>query len=645
MTAVVDDVLHGVRVLVVEDEALIVEELRERLSRHGATVVATADTARDAVDRAIQAEPDLILMDVRLRGEDDGVRAAELIRERIDVPIVYLTAHSDKETLSRAKSTAPIGYVLKPFQESDLLVTIEMALHRHRLERQLRDSERRYAETLASIADGVIATDRYGFITFMNPVAEALTGWRFADAGGTPVNRVYRLVEDSPARKPVEIVRRAFDSGKPVRLGPAARVCLVTRDESLVPIDDCAAPIMDEHGRIRGVVVAFRDIRDRRLAEDALQRAQHDLQEAAKMEAIGRLAGGIAHDFNNLLTIINGSADAVLSMPGVPDDARQAVQDIANAGLRAAAITREFLTFARKQPRQPRLVAINRAVSDLKRLLSRLLPANIQLVCQLQPGPLFTLIDPTQLEQVILNLVVNARDAMLPGGGTITVATALETGVEGGRATPGAFAVLSVSDTGEGMDEVVKAHLFEPYFTTKDVGKGSGLGLASVHGIVAQSGGFLRVDSTPGSGSRFLVYLPLSDTPTTRAESQSAVEGRRHIPAAHTILVVDDTPGMAALAAGIVRQEGYQVLEATDPNQALRMHAAHKGSIDLVVTDLRMAGMDGEALREALRERDPQIRAVFMSASAVTPLDPTDRFLAKPFAPSALVALVNELLD
>jgi two-component system cell cycle sensor histidine kinase/response regulator CckA len=261
--------IRGLRVLVVEDEALIAEELRERLTQLGAAVVGTLDTAEAAVETAILTRPDIVLMDIRLRGKRDGIAAAGDIRDQLDTPVIFLTSHSDRTTLERAKQSAPFGYVLKPFEERELLVAIEMAQHRHALERQLRESERRYAQTLHGIGDGVVATDVHGHVTFMNPMAEALTGWTLADAKGSPIDSVLRISRDTDGSRVISPVRDALGSGHAVRWA-TDDLFLISRSEAVIPIDDCAAPSTDAQGRITGAVIVFRDIRDRRLAEDAL---------------------------------------------------------------------------------------------------------------------------------------------------------------------------------------------------------------------------------------------------------------------------------------------------------------------------------------------------------------------------------------
>jgi two-component system, cell cycle sensor histidine kinase and response regulator CckA len=638
----------GPRVLIVEDEGLIAEELRERLSRLGMTVVGTVDTADAAVGLAIDTRPDVVLMDIQIKGARDGVQAAGDIRREVDVPVVYLTAHSDSATLERAKDSGPFGYLLKPFQEREVVIAIEIAIHRHSLERQLKESERKYVATLASIGDAVVASDLYGHITFMNPVAEALTGWRFADARGLSADLVFRVARDSYGVAPVRPIAQALESGKPVRFDDA-ELFLFSKTHEVIPVDDCAAPIVDDRGRVIGGVVAFRDIRSRRLAEDALRQAQEELFQSQKMESVGRLAAGIAHDFNNLLTVINGCSELALENPGLDETTHALLEDVLRAGGRAASLTRQFLIFGRKQVLQSRILDLTTLVTELAAMLRRLIGEDVDLTVTPDPSPISVFADPSQIEQIIVNLAVNARDAM-PEGGALTIVTSRAT-IEPGRSDgaieplPGPYALLTVTDTGHGIDEAVQAHIFEPYFTTKEIGKGSGLGLATVYGIVKQSGGFIELDSGRDRGTRFKVYLPLVDE---AAQPRVPLEGPRVLERGKgTILLVEDDGLVRSLLASVLRGRGYTVVEAEDGDNALREVEQHHGPIDLIVTDVVMPGMRGPALVSRLAERNVRPRALYISGytSEDSPVASDATFLQKPFTPAVLVSKVRELLE
>ncbi len=627
------------RVLVVEDELIIAADITTRLTRLGYAVVGQADQAADAVRLTGELRPDLILMDIRLQGNVDGVTAAEEIRRRFRLPVVYLTAHADEATLQRAKVTEPFGYVLKPFEERELRTVIEMARYKHAAERRLADSERRYATTLASIGDAVVATDAGGRVTFLNPVAERLTGWPLAEAAGRPLTDVFRIVNEHTRLTVENPVEKVLATGRIV--GLANSTVLLARDGREYPIDDCAAPIHDDDGGTGGVVLVFRDVTEERHREE-------ELRQAAKMEAVGRLAGGIAHDFNNLLTVINGYAALMRDGIGADSPWHGAVEQVEAAGRRAADLTSQLLAFCRKQLIQPRALNLNQVVADSVKMLRRLLPTNVHLVTELHPEPATVTADPGQLEQVIVNLVLNARDAM-PDGGTLRLSTARGECPPGHRVYPagGPFVTLSVADTGVGMDAATMARIWEPFFTTKEVGKGTGLGLATVYGIVKQNGGHVTVESRPGAGATFTIYLPSTSAAPAVAEPPRPCD----IPGGtETILLVDDDQAVRNLSAMVLRSTGYTVLEAGNGIEATELAARYTGPIHLLVTDLVMPQMSGRVLADILSSQLPGLEVLLITGYSKESLPPPQpgqawKVLFKPFTPRELAARVRELID
>jgi CheY-like chemotaxis protein len=364
------------------------------------------------------------------------------------------------------------------------------------------------------------------------------------------------------------------------------------------------------------------------------------------MEAIGRLAGGVAHDFNNLLTVIHGSCEMLDAHPACPPELAELLDMIRGAAERGSALTRQLLAFSRRQVLLPRPVQLNDLLTNLEKLLRRLIGENVALTTDLAADLGCTLADPGQLEQVVMNLVVNARDAM-PGGGTIALTTR---NVDlPGAAGPAPGVMLAVADTGHGMDEDTRRHIFEPFFTTKEPGKGTGLGLATVYGIVQQSGGFLRVDSRVGRGTTFQVFLPraaaagaATEAPRPRAERGGAGE---------TVLVVEDEDPLRAMVREILRRDNYEVLEARDGADALRVWEQAGGPVDLLLTDVAMPRMSGHDLADRLSRAAPGLKILYMSgyprdvpyqqslAEAGRP------FLQKPFTAALLTATVREVLD
>jgi two-component system cell cycle sensor histidine kinase/response regulator CckA len=395
--------------------------------------------------------------------------------------------------------------------------------------------------------------------------------------------------------------------------------------------------------RMRGITY---DVTDRRSLEDHLRRAQ-------KMEAIGQLAGGVAHDFNNLLMVIHGHVELLLDRPGLEPAAARNAEAIQKAADRAAGITQQLLAFSRKQVLQPRVVELRRVVSDISTLLRRLLGSNIEYRLHLPPSPLWVRADESQLEQVVLNLVINARDAM-PNGGIVTVELDhLSRESPALRRHPGMPPIdhvrLRVSDTGFGMDTATQARIFEPFFTTKEFGKGTGLGLATVYGIVKQSEGWIWVDSAPGSGTMFEILLPAVAEPAqeTPASPQKYKEPR----GSETVLLVDDEEGVREVAMASLSAQGYRVLAAESGTDALKLAAAESGPIHALVTDAVMPGMNGPELARRLRESRPQTRVLYISGYAqdASVLEDAMRrgeaFLQKPFSLDALAQKVRTLLS
>jgi PAS domain S-box-containing protein len=629
-----------VKILIVEDELIIAADIATRLSRLGYAVVGQTDQAEQAVQLVGQLRPDLVLMDIRLQGEGDGITAADTIRRQYSVPVVYLTAHADEATLQRAKVTEPFGYILKPFAERELRTVIEMALYRHAAERRLQESERRFATTLTSIGDGVVATDAVGRVTFLNPVAEQLTGWKLDEAVGRPLTEIFRIINEETRQIVENPVEKVLATGRIV--GLANSTVLIARDGCEYPIDDCASPILDDAGQISGVVLVFRDVTEER-------RREAELLQAQKMEAIGRLAGGIAHDFNNLLTVISGYTVLLREGLGADSPWREAIEQIETASRRGADLTRQLLAYCRKQIIQPRICSLNQLVTDSLKMLRRVLPAAIELVTELTPHDTTIKVDPAQMDQVIVNLVLNARDAM-PDGGRLRLTTFRGETQSGQDPFPtgGPFVALEVADTGTGMDPATMARIWEPFFTTKEVGHGTGLGLSTVYGIVKQAGGHIVVKSRRGEGSSFVVALPgVEDTVAARTTSVVAST----FPQGHeTILLVDDDDAVRSLAAMVLRSCGYKILEASSGIEAAEMVAHYDDTIHLLLTDLVMPQMSGRTLADIVRSQISGIKVLFMTGYSEVPMTQSPAgeavwCLLKPFTPQQMAERVREVLD
>jgi PAS domain S-box-containing protein len=395
------------------------------------------------------------------------------------------------------------------------------------------------------------------------------------------------------------------------------------------------------------------DITKRKQAEAARARLESQLLQSQKLESVGRLAGGVAHDFNNYLTVINGYCDLLLSRLAPDDPDRAGLVDARRAGERAATLTRQLLAFGRQQILSPSPVSLNQIVSSIETMLRCLAPENIDLATVLAPGLGAAMADTGQIEQVLMNLVTNARDAM-PNGGTIRIETAnvdldSATGERHRDIAPGAYVTLAVTDTGVGMDERTRALIFEPFFTTKELGKGTGLGLAMVYGIVKQSGGAIAVRSEPGAGSAFTVYFPRVDAPAAQLPPTPVVERPRS--GQGTVLLVEDQASVRGLIKRVLLSSGYHVMEAGSGPQALALPDSQVRSIDLLITDVVMPGMSGSELAKGLTARRKGLRVLFISGYAPSEtmregiLEPGVAFLQKPFSPAQITATVDEILS
>jgi two-component system cell cycle sensor histidine kinase/response regulator CckA len=507
----------------------------------------------------------------------------------------------------------------------------------------LRESERLLRQVLHALPEGVVVTNTAGDIILSNAAARDI--W-----GGLIISGAERYLE-SKGRRP--------DTGRPVQPDewPSARALhtgqtlindifeIEAFDGARRTLRNSAAPIRNDNGVITGAVVVNENVTD-------VLRMEAQLRQAQKMEAIGHLAAGVAHDFNNLLTIIAGYSDILLPALPPDDPSREMLAEIRHAGERAAALTRQLLTFTRQTVLEPKVLDLNEIVREHEKLLRRLIGEDIQLIVALEPGAASVMVDPTQISQVIMNLVVNARDA-LPTGGRVEINTSSRI-VEKpdpeavSDARTGHFVVLSVTDNGTGMTAEVRAHIFEPFFTTKEPGKGTGLGLATVYGIVKQSGGFIVVDSEPGRGTSFLIHLPSAEPD---GDATGATTGQTAVARGiETILLVEDEDAVRTMIRMVLQRAGYHVLEASRGASALRIAGEHDGPIHLLITDVVMPEMGGRELVERLVPIRPDLKVLYLSGytdDAVIRhgvLQTDVAFLQKPFTITALAAKVRQVL-
>ncbi len=480
--------------------------------------------------------------------------------------------------------------------------------------------------------------DADGRVQLWNPAAERIFGW-------TEHETVGRILPIVPENQTAEF-RRLFDRALQGETLPGLELLRQKKDGTLIPVSLAVAALYGPTGIVQGTIAVVADLTERTTLEAQVRQLQ-------KMEAIGRLAGGIAHDFNNLLTVITGRTQLALGRAGLDEVTVGALKLIDRTAERAGLLTRQLLAFSRKQVLHPEVLSLSDLAAHLEPMLGRLIREDIELVTLLVPGTGHVRADASQLEQVVLNLVVNARDAM-PDGGRLTIETAEvelpdEFADRPGALPAGEYVMLRVTDTGIGMDAHVQGLLFEPFFTTKEPGKGTGLGLATVHGIVSQSGGVIRVYSAPGKGATFKIFLPRVPAAAVTTPAQKA--GLESPRGSETILLVEDEEEVRTLARDILVMGGYTVLEAAGPEEALRRSTEHAGSIHLLITDVVMPTMSGPDLARRLVARRSGMKVLCMSgypegatAHGVT-LAPDTLWLQKPFTPESLSERVRQILD
>jgi PAS domain S-box-containing protein len=624
-------------VLVVDDDYGTRETVADTLTVRGYRV-ATATQGRDALATLGQAPFDGAVVDIRLPDITGLDLLQEIKRVSPDTEVIFITGYASLPTAIQAINGAAFAYLIKPFEMDTLLASLGRAVEKRELILALRESEERYRLVTEHISDAVLLCDVEGRPLMGNGRVRELTGYSAGELVGRRLTSLFSPEGAAAFQTRLDAVRTRREGPRPFEAG------LVRRDRTAVTAEVSVTAVVQQ-GRVVGNLAVFRDVTERR-------RLEQELRQAQKMEAIGRLAGGVAHDFNNLLTIIGGEAELMLDTVDRDAALRAPLETVVRTAQRAAGLTQQLLAFSRRQILQPRVLDLNAALVAVEPLLRRLVPEDIELVARLAPGLAHVTADPGQIEQVVMNLVVNARDA-LPRGGRITVSTAnvdveadesrLPTTVPAGR-----YVALTVEDTGVGIPAALLPQIFEPFFTTKGPSQGTGLGLSTVYGIVKQSGGHVTVDSAVGRGSVFTVFLPRTEdaaAATAGAETQLPRGG------SETILLVEDEAGVRDLARQTLQRQGYTVLEAADAAAALERVARHPGPIDLLLTDVVLPGMSGRELADRLAVERPGILTLFMSGYTDDSIvhhgvrTGDTAFLQKPFSPQGLAGRVRDLLD
>jgi PAS domain S-box-containing protein len=522
-----------------------------------------------------------------------------------------------------------------------------------RTQSELQLANQRFGIVSNCVPDVIFSMDLDSRFTYVSPSVERVYGWtveEFLKLGPEDVVSAAHLDQATATlRERVEAAASPqFERGRVVVLEFEHK----RKDGSLFWVELNATLSWSEDGRPTGVIGVARDITERRRAGEEREKLWAQLSQAQKMESIGRLAGGVAHDFNNLLTVINGYTVLLLDRLTPGDATGGPLREIQGAGERAAQLTRQLLAFSRKQKVEWERVELNALILETRNMLQRMVGEDIEIAVELSPDAWPVQADTGQMTQVLMNLAVNARDAM-PGGGRLSIETAnAELNAEYAAAhpgvTPGHYVRVAVRDTGAGIDEKTRPRIFEPFFTTKGPGKGTGLGLSTVYGIVRQAGGSIDVESEPGKGAGFFIYLPRVEE--TLAAGTAEGTPREAEPGTETILLVEDQAELRKLAALGLRQHGYRILNAGDGDEALLVAQRHEGPIHLLLTDLVMPGMNGQELAKQMKTLRPEAKVLYMSGYAGDMITPEElrqaggAFIAKPFTPSSLAEKVRSVL-
>jgi PAS domain S-box-containing protein len=508
----------------------------------------------------------------------------------------------------------------------------------------LREAEQRLRLMGNNLKEMVVAYDMNRELIYANPAVETMTGYPATECTATAF-----LSWIHPDDRPRMQAR--FDSlfqGNSIE----DEYRIVTRDGQVKWLAATWGPMLDESGQQIGVQGSKRDITDRKRAEEALRESQARYLQAQRLESIGRLAGGVAHDFNNLLTVINGYSDLIYRKLGAEDPLRQQVDQVRHAGERAAELTQQLLAFSRKQVIQPRPLDLNSVIHDSERMFRRLLGEDVQLITRLQPGLGLVMADSSQMHQVLMNLVVNARDAMSDGGKLFIETAEVEITAQYVSKHPealvGRAVLLTVTDSGMGMDRETQQHIFEPFYTTKGAAQGTGLGLATVYGIVKQSHGWIMLYSEIGKGTSFKIYLPRISSGLP--EQPGAATDATRLRGRETLLVVEDQEEVRAYAVSVLESYGYTVLDAPDGANALAVAEHHSGPIHLLLTDVVLPGMNGRQLADRLTVIRPEMKVLYTSGYTQDViahrgvLDRDVAYLPKPYSPEALAERIRSVL-
>jgi two-component system, cell cycle sensor histidine kinase and response regulator CckA len=678
------------KILVVEDETIVAMDIRQRLESMGYEVTSTVATGSATIEQASTNRPDLILMDIQIKGEVDGIETATQIQEQYAIPIIFLTANSDEKTLNRATRSAPFGYLLKPFEDKELHTTIELSLYRHQLEQILKSNQKRLFTTLSSIVDGIISTDSTGKIDFINPTAETLLGFSKEEIIGKQISKIIKYKHENTEISIENPVEKAIRKKTAITL--ENNVVLVKFNGDEIPTDNSVALIEDSNGLVVGAVLIFRDITNRRKNEKELEKhrdnledlveqrtlelqsmneqlkneiaernrteeerkvLQSKLERARRMESLGVLAGGVAHDLNNLLGPLVLYPQLILEKFALDSQCEDYVNKMEISAKRAASVVQDLLTIARRERYEMTQISVNEVITSyLKSPEVELLQSDNSAIS------INTKFDSTipkangsasHLYKVFMNLVMNSFDA-LPAGGEISITTEskelthLANGFD--RIEAGNYIIITVSDNGPGIPEENLNRIFEPFFSNKHLGRsGSGLGLAIVYGIIKDHNGYIDVKSKLNEGTTFVLYLPAvkSKICNPKMTESIGIQGNEFV------LVVDDLEEQRELAETALTCFGYNVKSVPSGEDAVEHLKSNP--VDIVLLDMIMdPGMDGLDTYREIIKINPEQKAIIVSGYAESDRVQealklgVSRFIRKPYTIQVLCNAIRKTL-
>ena len=636
-----------VSVLIVDDDRAYVDFLRAAFALTEGARLDLAHVARlgDVLPALARKPATVVLLDINLP-DGNGLEWLRVNWPRVDAAVIVLTGIAGYAAGPDVVEGAQDFLVKSEVDPEQLARVVQYAADRERARKELVRSREYFQSLIEQARDLITVVDERGIIVYQSPGTRRLLGLPPEDFVG---KSLFTLVDEPQAAKGLALLASVLEGSDDV---PTGEFTIRRPDGSLRYIDVVASRIAPDGG-VRRVVLNSRDVTERRRAEEALRVRDEMLLRAQKMEAVGRLAGGIAHDFSNVLTIVTAACERLQDqiVANGPSENREIDMILRNCE-RAAALVRQLLAFRRQQTLAPRPIDMGRLVGSAGELLDQFLGEHIQLEIEVTPGLHAVEADPGQIEQVLMNLAINARDAM-PGGGRLRIRlenVTVDSGFVRNHApqAAGDYVLLQVSDTGHGMDLATKEHAFEPFFTTKDAFHGNGLGLSTVYGIVKQSEGFVWIDSEPGQGAVISVYLP--PTSATPVESEAPRAKPKRAVKQKTVLLTEDEDDVRELIQDMLASHGYKVLAASNPADAISRASSFKGTIDLLLTDVVMPGGNGRDLARGMTASRPGMKVLYISgypehgSAPGSVLEPGAPFLPKPFTREVLLQKIRDLL-